>query len=81
VYSLRCAGPGGKGTTIDILNPWDTSQTFSDDPIDFVPGNQVKTYTSTFQDFAADFGLLGLDNYGDWRVLYVPGTASAAASG
>lgn len=60
-----------EGTTIEILNPWDVSQDFSDDPIDFVPENNGMSYTSTFQDFAADFGLLGLDDYGNWRVLYI----------
>lgn len=69
-----------EGTTIEILNPWDTTQTFSDDEIDFVPENHGIAYTRSFQDFAAEFGLLGLDNYGDWRVLYLPGTAAPPAS-
>jgi Papain-like cysteine protease AvrRpt2 len=66
-----------EGTRIEILNPWDISQSFSSDPIDFEPENNGMSYTSTFQDFAADFGLLGLDDYGNWRVLYLPGTAAA----
>lgn len=60
------------GTTVCILNPWDTTKNFSADPVDFDPFNPGRAYTQSFTDFAADFGNLGLDDYGRWRVLYLP---------
>jgi hypothetical protein len=68
------------GTTIEVLNPWDTSQTFSSDEIDFDPPNFGSAYAQTFESFAADFGMLGLADYGNWRVLYLPGTAVSRIS-
>lgn len=67
------------GTTIEIRNPWNLSTAFSDDLIDFDPANTGLSYTESFQDFAAEFGNLGLDNYGNWRILYLPGTLDVAA--
>lgn len=58
------------GTTMHIVNPWDTTVHFSSDPIDFSPRNNGRAYTSSFRQFAGDFGNLGLSNYGQWRVLY-----------
>jgi hypothetical protein len=60
------------GTTLSILNPWDVSTTFDNDEIDFHPANPGRQYSQSFADFAADFGRLGLDDYGSWRVLYIP---------
>jgi len=60
------------GTTIDILNPWDINTTFDSDEIDFNPTNNGVAYTQNFNDFTESFGELELDNYGDWRVLYLP---------
>ncbi len=60
------------GTTVDILNPWNINTTFDDDPIDFNPPNDGLSYTQSFADFAANFGNLGLAEYGKWRVLYLP---------
>ena len=62
------------GTTLDVNNPWDISTTFSSDEIDFDPPNNGLQYTKSFNDFAADFGLMNLGDYGNWRVLYLPGT-------
>jgi ABC-type bacteriocin/lantibiotic exporter with double-glycine peptidase domain len=59
------------GTTIDINNPWDTSASFSTDEVDFDPPNEGQSYTQTFAEFASDFGNLQLDDYGQWRVLYL----------
>ncbi len=64
------------GTTVSINNPWNLDVAFSNDPVDFDPFNEGKAYTQTFSDFAADFGNLGLDDYGSWRVLYLPPAAS-----
>jgi hypothetical protein len=61
-----------EGTTMSVLNPWDTTKNFDSDPVDFNPSNYGSKYTQPFQDFAAAFGSLGLDNYGRWRVLYLP---------
>ncbi len=60
------------GTTMHILNPWDTTTNFSNDQIDFNPPNRGRQYSQRFEDFAADFGNLGLSDYGRWRVLYLP---------
>jgi hypothetical protein len=60
------------GTTAAINNPWDTSTTFSDDPIDFSPVNEGRAYSESFADLANEFGTLNLANYGDWRVMYLP---------
>lgn len=61
-----------EGTTVDILNPWDINAAFDGDEVDFNPPNTGLSYTQSFADFTADFGNLALDNYGDWRVLYLP---------
>jgi hypothetical protein len=65
-----------EGTVISLNNPWDIDASFSDDPIDFDPPNGGKAYTQSFKAFAADFGLLGLGDYGNWRVLYLAGTVT-----
>ncbi len=59
------------GTTIGILNPWDINTNFDNDEIDFHPANAGAAYSSSFNDFASEFGNLGLDDYGNWRVLYL----------
>ena len=62
------------GTTVDILNPWDTRASFDADEIDFHPDNGGYQYTQSFSAFAADFGNVGLAlPSGDWRILYLPG--------
>ena len=60
------------GTTVEVLNPWDINIAFSADPVDFDPPNNGLSYSLSFAAFAVQFGLLGLDNYGNWRVLYLP---------
>jgi hypothetical protein len=60
------------GTQISINNPWDTNTTFSDDEVDFSPANDGIKYQQKFSEFADDFGNLQLDDYGKWRVLYIP---------
>ncbi len=68
------------GTTINILNPWDTTQSFDGDPVDFNPPNYGLAYSQTFEQFAADFGNLGLGDYGAWRVLYLPPSSAQSQS-
>jgi V8-like Glu-specific endopeptidase len=70
--------PGG--TTIHILNPWDINTSFDSDQVDFNPFNNGAAYSRAFNDFASEFGNLDLDNYGRWRVLYLPPGATAQAS-
>ena len=60
------------GTTVQINNPWDTSATFSSDDVDFDPPNNGRAYQESFSDLADEFGNLDLDDYGKWRVLYLP---------
>ena len=60
------------GTQVLINNPWDTSATFSNDEIDFSPANNGLQYQQSFTQLAADFGNLALDDYGSWRVMYLP---------
>jgi hypothetical protein len=60
-----------EGTTVSINNPWDLNAGFSADAVDFDPFNQGMAYTQTFADFTADFGNLGLADYGSWRVLFI----------
>lgn len=61
-----------EGTVMEINNPWDTTAAFSDDEIEFDPPNEGLAYRQTFADFANDFGNLQLDDYGSWRVIYLP---------
>ena len=60
------------GTQVLINNPWDTSATFSNDEIDFNPANNGLQYQQSFTQLATDFGTLALDDYGSWRVMYLP---------
>jgi hypothetical protein len=63
-----------EGSTIHILNPWDTTKHFDGDAIDFNPANHGRAYSQKFSDFAADFGNVGLAlPFGQWRVLHLPG--------
>jgi hypothetical protein len=60
-----------EGTTVEVLNPW-RIQPYSDDPIDFDPFNDGMEASQPFPEFAADFGLMDMADYGQWRVLYLP---------
>jgi len=60
-----------RGTTMYVLNPWNTNQAFDNDPIDFHPPNYGTTYSCTYEALASDFGNLQLDNYGNWRIMYI----------
>ncbi|WP_115560188.1 papain-like cysteine protease family protein [Xanthomonas arboricola] len=65
---------------VNILNPWDTRQTFDNDPVVFNPTNQGYADWLPFQEFASAFGEMAADDYGDWRVLYLPAASTHAAS-
>lgn len=70
------------GTTVHVLNPWDTSTRFGPDPIDFTPPNRGIAYSRTFEVFAAEFGSVGLNlPYGHWRVLHLPPQTSVGQGG
>jgi hypothetical protein len=71
VHGLRGDCTPGR-TSINVLNPWNTNTRFTSDPVDFYPSNSGLAYTQSFNNFAANFGLLGLSNYSSWRVLYLP---------
>jgi V8-like Glu-specific endopeptidase len=81
-HAIVIAGMSGDltpdGTTVEIVNPWDTRISFDGDAVDFNPFNPGRKYSQRFSDFAQDFGNLGLGNYGDWRVLYLPASAVSA---
>jgi V8-like Glu-specific endopeptidase len=65
---------------VKILNPWDVRVSFDSDPIDFNPPNHGYEAWLPFADFAADFGNMAEDDYGNWRVLHLPATAASAQS-
>jgi hypothetical protein len=66
------------GTTIHVLNPWDTTAAFSGDQVDFDPLNNGRAYAQPFEAFAADFGLINLP-LGNWRVLCLPAPSAQSA--
>jgi V8-like Glu-specific endopeptidase len=75
-HAVIVAGISGdltfEGTTIEILNPWDTTTRYDRDQVDFNPPNHGRKYSQSFADFTNAFGSLGLADYGSWRVLYLP---------
>lgn len=68
------AGDGtAAGTSLELLNPWDTSTAFDSDPTEFHPPNTGLSTTMTVQDLNQRFngGQLGtLEFYSRWRVLF-----------
>ena len=60
-----------------ILDPWDSRETFDDDPVDFHPANTGYAAWVPFEKLAADFGDIAkfdkdLTYEGNWRVLWLP---------
>ncbi len=67
-------------TQVRILNPWDTRITFDNDPVAFNPPNAGYEDWLPFAQFAGDFGNMAQPDYGNWRVLYLPASATVAQS-
>jgi len=61
-------------TSVDILDPWDTTIRFDQDPVDFHPPNYGRRADALpYTRFAAEFlNISELANVGNWRVLYLP---------
>lgn len=64
---------------VKILNPWDTRVDFDDDEVAFHPTNGGRQDWLSFKQFAADFGEMAEQDYGKWRVLYLPASAAVAS--
>jgi hypothetical protein len=67
-------------TEVYVLNPWDTTTAFDNDPVAFNPPNRGHEGWMPFEAFAADFGNMAEADYGNWRVLHLPATAAQAQS-
>lgn len=65
---------------VHVLNPWDTTTAFDNDPVAFNPPNRGHAGWMSFEAFAADFGSMAEPDYGNWRVLHLPAAAAAAQS-
>jgi hypothetical protein len=65
---------------VKVLNPWDTQVAFDNDPVVFNPPNRGRAGWLPFEQFAADFGNMAEPDYGNWRVLYLPATATTSTS-
>ncbi|GAB1595832.1 N-acetylmuramoyl-L-alanine amidase [Lysobacter claricitrinus] len=63
-----------------VLNPWDTTTAFDNDPVAFNPPNRGFEGWMSFEAFAADFGNMAEADYGNWRVLHLPATAAQSQS-
>ncbi|AXK72145.1 hypothetical protein DWG18_07520 [Lysobacter sp. TY2-98] len=67
-------------TELYVLNPWDTTTAFDNDPVAFNPPNRGHEGWMSFDAFAADFGNMAEPDYGNWRILHLPATAAQAQS-
>ncbi|MGY3264874.1 N-acetylmuramoyl-L-alanine amidase [Lysobacter sp. HA35] len=67
-------------TELYVLNPWDTTTAFDNDPVAFNPPNRGFEGWMSFDSFAADFGNMAEPDYGNWRVLHLPAAAAQAQS-
>lgn len=65
-------------TEVYVLNPWDTTTAFDNDPVAFNPPNRGHEGWMAFESFAADFGNMAQPDYGNWRVLHLPAAAAQA---
>lgn len=61
---------------VHVLNPWDTTTAFDNDPVAFNPPNRGHAGWMPFEAFAADFGNMAEPDYGNWRVLHLPAAAA-----
>ncbi|MDH3796123.1 MAG: DUF2272 domain-containing protein, partial [Flavobacteriaceae bacterium] len=53
---------------LHIHDPWDTSTSFDEDPIDFNPENSGRTHTQSVENINQRLATSGLPS--DWRILY-----------
>lgn len=70
------------GTRLDILNPWDITETFDDDPTVFTPPNEgvrLRWTVTELNQRLNDGELDTLAFYEDWRILYLPALAPGAS--
>ncbi|TZF89724.1 N-acetylmuramoyl-L-alanine amidase [Cognatilysobacter lacus] len=67
-------------TEVYVLNPWDTTTAFDNDPVAFNPPNRGHEGWMPFEAFAADFGNMAEPDYGNWRVLHLPAAAAQSQS-
>jgi V8-like Glu-specific endopeptidase len=70
----------GAAAEVYVLNPWDTTTAFDNDPVTFNPPNRGFEGWMPFEAFAADFGNMAEPDYGNWRVLHLPATSAQAQS-
>ncbi|GAB2507530.1 N-acetylmuramoyl-L-alanine amidase [Lysobacter humi (ex Lee et al. 2017)] len=78
VSGIRGDLAGAAATEVYVLNPWDTTTAFDNDPVAFNPPNRGHEGWMSFEAFAADFGGMAEPDYGNWRVLHLPATAAQA---
>ncbi|MCQ0110685.1 N-acetylmuramoyl-L-alanine amidase [Zhouia amylolytica] len=72
------------GTRLSILNPWDTEESFDNDPTVFNPPNEGyrddNVLVSDLNNRMNAGNLSTLSIYENWRVLYLPGLGSPSSS-
>jgi len=74
-------GDGSPGaTTIWIADPWDSTQQFDGDPVDFRPANAGRMAPLPFAELEAQFGSIATVRHGSWRILYLPALVSRATT-
>jgi V8-like Glu-specific endopeptidase len=80
VSGIRGDLANAAATEVYVLNPWDTTTAFDQDPVAFNPPNRGHEGWMAFESFAADFGNMAQPDYGNWRVLHLPATRAQAQS-
>lgn len=80
VSGIRGDLSSAEATEVNVLNPWDTTTAFDNDPVAFNPPNRGHVGWMSFEAFAADFGGMAEPEYGNWRVLHLPAVAAPAQS-
>ncbi|MGN7200345.1 N-acetylmuramoyl-L-alanine amidase [Arthrobacter sp. SAFR-044] len=71
------------GARVEVLDPWDISQTFDSDPTVFNPPNEGTAITLSVDELNRKFNggdLSKLAIFEDWRILYLPGLEADAGT-
>ena len=71
------------GARVEVLDPWDISQTFDSDPTVFNPPNEGTAITLSVDELNRKFNggdLSKLAIFEDWRILYLPGLEANAGT-